>query len=99
MASLLDENIKKQIKEMFSEMEKPVEIVFFGSQDEACEYCEQTLALVKEVVTTSTHSTWNDTRCCMERPAPVLDSTRKLGMPRVRPKCRWHSRLSLWAPL
>jgi len=50
MANLLDDNIKKQIKEMFSEMEKPVEIVFFGSQGEACEYCEETLALVKEVV-------------------------------------------------
>lgn len=50
MAGMLDNAIKKQIKDMFSEMKNPVEIVFFGSQEESCEYCEQTLALVKEVV-------------------------------------------------
>ena len=50
MGKMLDEKIGNQIREMFAEMKTPVEIVFFGSQSQNCEYCEETLALAKEVV-------------------------------------------------
>lgn len=50
MEKMLDEQIRSQIREMFSALDRPVEIVFFGSEQEGCEYCEQTLSLVGEVV-------------------------------------------------
>ena len=49
MEKMLDKNISRQISEMFSEMKDPVEIVFFGSRKQNCEYCAETLGLIKEV--------------------------------------------------
>lgn len=46
--SLLDENIKVQVREAFAQMKEPVEVMFFG-QKENCEYCDDTLRLVSEV--------------------------------------------------
>ena len=48
MEALLNEDIANQVKEAFSQLEHPVEMLFFGEQ-ENCEYCDQTLQLVKEV--------------------------------------------------
>lgn len=48
MEQLLNEDIQGQVKEAFSQLEGPVEVLFFG-QEEACEYCDQTLQLVEEV--------------------------------------------------
>lgn len=48
MEALLNEDIKGQVKEAFTQLEQPVEVLFFGRQEE-CEYCDQTLQLVEEV--------------------------------------------------
>ncbi|MBW6473290.1 MAG: thioredoxin family protein [Anaerolineaceae bacterium] len=50
MASkLLDDKIKDQVKEFFGELEKPVKIVFFNSNQQNCEYCSETLGLLNEI--------------------------------------------------
>lgn len=53
MASMLDEGIKSQIREVFVELKHPVDIMFFGSETENCEYCKDTLELLKDVVAIS----------------------------------------------
>jgi glutaredoxin-like protein len=53
MASMLDEGIKSQIHEVFVELKHPVDIIFFGSETENCEYCKDTLELLKDVVAIS----------------------------------------------
>lgn len=51
MASkLLDENIIKQVKELFTDLDHPVKVLFFGSNKENCEYCEETKGLLSEIV-------------------------------------------------
>lgn len=50
MEKMLDEKIRSQIREMFAGLKNPVEIVFFGSSKQNCEYCEETLSLAQEVV-------------------------------------------------
>lgn len=47
---LLDDNIKKQVKELFADLENPVKVLFFGSGKENCEYCEETKGLLTEIV-------------------------------------------------
>ena len=50
MANMLDDNIKKQIQELFSALKEPVEILFFGSGDpERCTYCGETRQMLTEV--------------------------------------------------
>lgn len=49
MAKILDEGIQKQVQEVFAELDKPVEILYF-QQKEDCEYCEETRQLLEEVV-------------------------------------------------
>jgi alkyl hydroperoxide reductase subunit AhpF len=49
---LLNENIVSQIREVFEQLDKPVEVMFFGSKAD-CEYCDDTLQLAGEVVATS----------------------------------------------
>ena len=48
MANLLNDNIRQQIGEAFAELREPVQVLFFGSQEQ-CEYCDDTLKLVEEV--------------------------------------------------
>jgi alkyl hydroperoxide reductase subunit AhpF len=50
MGKLLDENIQKQVVEVFKSMKEPVAILFFGSRSENCEYCESTFDLLQEIV-------------------------------------------------
>jgi glutaredoxin-like protein len=45
---LLNDDILAQVQDAFSHLKEPVEVVFFGSQED-CELCEDTLQLVKEV--------------------------------------------------
>lgn len=53
MDKLLNENITNQVKELFNkELNQHVEIIFFG-REENCEYCDDTLQLVKEVTALS----------------------------------------------
>ncbi len=50
MANMLDDNIKKQIQELFSALKEPVEILFFSSGDpERCTYCGETRQMLTEV--------------------------------------------------
>ncbi len=50
MAKILDENIRKQVKEVFADVREPVSILFFGSKAQNCEYCDQTAAMLAEIV-------------------------------------------------
>ena len=49
---LLNEGILEQVNEAFDQLNEPVEVLFFGSKVD-CEFCEETLQLVKEVVDVS----------------------------------------------
>ncbi len=53
MEKMLDEKIQKQIIEIFRGLNEPVRIVFFGSETQNCEYCEQTAQLLEELVALS----------------------------------------------
>ncbi len=48
-SSLLDDKIKEQVKEFFSELENPVKILFFGSKEQHCDYCSETAGLLEEI--------------------------------------------------
>lgn len=48
MDKLLNHEIENQLKEIFSDLQNPVSILLFTSEDE-CDYCEQTRQLVEEV--------------------------------------------------
>lgn len=52
MSKLLDEQITQQIREAFENLKEPVHILFFG-QKQDCEYCDDTLQLLDEVVAIS----------------------------------------------
>ena len=53
MAKMLDENIQKQVKEIFGHIQEPVSILFFGSKTQECEYCDQTAEMLGEIVALS----------------------------------------------
>ena len=48
MAQLLNDDITKQISEVFEGLKNPVHIMFFGSK-ENCDYCDDTRQLAEEV--------------------------------------------------
>lgn len=48
MEKLLNEQVVSQISQIFEQMKEPVQILFFGSQDN-CEYCTDTRQLLEEV--------------------------------------------------
>lgn len=52
MEKFLNEKIVKQIEEAFVEMEEPVQVLYFGSQDH-CDTCTETQQLLEEVTATS----------------------------------------------
>ena len=52
MTNLLNDDIRNQVSETFNELDKPVQILFFGSKEQ-CEYCDDTLQLVEEVASLS----------------------------------------------
>jgi len=45
---LLNEGIASQVKEVFAQLQEPVEVLFFGRKED-CDYCADTLQLVQEV--------------------------------------------------
>lgn len=49
MEKMLNESILKQLEEMFTEMKRPVKLLFFRSSVETCDYCEQTWKLLEEM--------------------------------------------------
>jgi glutaredoxin-like protein len=52
MTNLLNEDIRNQIREAFTALQEPVQVLFFGSKEQ-CEYCDDTLKLVEEVTSLS----------------------------------------------
>jgi glutaredoxin-like protein len=48
MPKLLNDDITRQVQELFEQLKEPVEVLFFG-QKEDCLYCADTLQLVREV--------------------------------------------------
>jgi alkyl hydroperoxide reductase subunit AhpF len=48
MEKLLNEQIIDQIKQTFTQMKEPVQILFFGSR-ENCDYCTEALQLLEEL--------------------------------------------------
>lgn len=48
MATLINDQIARQVKEVFSGLDQPVAVLFFGSE-EACDYCTETRQLLEEV--------------------------------------------------
>ena len=52
MAELLNEAIKNQVREVFTQLEQPVQVLFFG-QESDCEYCGDTRQLAEEVTALS----------------------------------------------
>jgi len=50
MEQVLNDQIVKQISEAFANMQEPVQVLYFGTQDN-CEYCAETQQLLKEVTT------------------------------------------------
>lgn len=49
MSNLLDDNIKSQVKEFFNDLKEPVSLLFFGSETENCQFCEDTKQLLDEI--------------------------------------------------
>ena len=52
MEKVLDEQIVKQIRQAFDGIEKPVQVLLFGSKDN-CDYCSETQQLLEEVTALS----------------------------------------------
>lgn len=48
MASLLNDDIKNQVRDIFADLKNPVNILFF-SLEENCPYCEDTRQLMEEL--------------------------------------------------
>ena len=49
MTELLNQEVKDQVSQVFADLKEPTHVLFFGQQDD-CEYCDDTLQLVEEVV-------------------------------------------------
>lgn len=45
---LLNDDITAQVRQVFNQLVEPVEVLFFGAKDD-CDYCADTLQLVKEI--------------------------------------------------
>jgi alkyl hydroperoxide reductase subunit AhpF len=52
MPSLLNDEIKSQVSEVFSQLDQQVQVLFFGKQDD-CQYCDDTQQLLEEVTSLS----------------------------------------------
>lgn len=50
MEKFLDEKVQAQVRELFANLSNPVEIIFFGTNEQAgCQYCGETRQLLEEV--------------------------------------------------
>ena len=52
LTNLLNDDVRSQVSEAFTELREPVQILFFGSKEQ-CEYCDDTLKLVEEIASLS----------------------------------------------
>lgn len=54
MTTLLNSAVTDQVRQMFAEsLKQPVALLFFGQEQAACDYCEDTLQLAQEVAALS----------------------------------------------
>jgi len=49
---VLNDTIVEQVREVFNQLQEPVQVLFFA-QEAGCEYCEDALSLIQEVVALS----------------------------------------------
>jgi glutaredoxin-like protein len=49
MSQMLDDGIIKQLNELFADLNRAVEVLYFGSKTENCQYCNETQQLLEEV--------------------------------------------------
>lgn len=52
MTKLLNEQVAQQIQEVFQNLKEPVEMLFFGNNQD-CQYCDETRQLAEEVAAIS----------------------------------------------
>ena len=57
MPTLLSEGVQKQVRQVLAAMQGDVTILFFVSDSQNCEFCEQTRQLLEEVVELNEHLT------------------------------------------
>ena len=50
MEKLINKEISDQLKTIFKDLPEPVQILFFNSKTQNCDYCEQTYQLLSEIV-------------------------------------------------
>ncbi|OJX47326.1 MAG: glutaredoxin [Chloroflexi bacterium 44-23] len=48
-SKFLDDKIVEQVKEFFKDLNKPVKYLFFGSDEQNCQYCQDTQSLLTEI--------------------------------------------------
>lgn len=53
MEKLLNNELEEQIRQVFQEIKDPVVALFFGSKVERCDYCQDTLQMLKELTALS----------------------------------------------
>jgi glutaredoxin-like protein len=53
MAQLLNDAVKKQVKDAFAQLGQPVRLLYFTRSGDGCEYCEDTRSLVEGVAALS----------------------------------------------
>jgi len=49
MEKMLNQDIRKQVQDVFADLKSPVAVLFFGSQVQNCDYCKETAQLLEEV--------------------------------------------------
>ena len=49
MTQMLDDGIIKQLHDLFADLDKAVEVLYFGSQNQNCQFCRETQQLLEEV--------------------------------------------------
>lgn len=47
MSQLLNENVKRQVRDAFAQLEQPVELLLFTQNHGSCDYCDDTRSLVE----------------------------------------------------
>lgn len=56
---LLNEDITRQVQEVFNQLQEPVQVLFFGKKS-GCDYCDDTLQMITEVASLSDKISQNE---------------------------------------
>lgn len=52
MENLLNDDIRQQVSDVFQQLKKPVQVMYFGKKN-GCEYCDETRQMVDEITSLS----------------------------------------------